>query len=227
MSTAIKDWDASERPRERLARLGARHLTDAELLAIIIGSGSPDESAVGLMKRLLADHDGDLYRIGRLSVTELCRYKGIGEAKAISILAACGLGERRVRAKMGPRPVLDHAEAIYTYMRPTLRDLSHEECHVLLLNTRLNPLGTALIGKGGLTAATVDVREVLRQALLAGAATIVICHNHPSGNPQPGTADDRLTRRIKEAAALMDILLADHIVFADDSYYSYADHGRL
>lgn len=227
MSTAIKDWDASERPRERLARLGARHLTDAELLAIIIGSGSPDESAVGLMKRLLADHDGDLYRIGRLSVAELCRYKGIGEAKAVSILAACGLGERRVRAKMGPRPVLDNAQAIYEYMRPTLRDLGHEECHVLLLNTRLNPIGTALIGKGGLTSATVDVREVLRQALLAGATTIVLCHNHPSGDPRPGTADDRLTHRIKDAAALMDIFLADHIVFADDSFYSYAEHCRI
>lgn len=227
MSTAIKDWNASERPRERLARLGARHLTDAELLAIIIGSGSPDESAVELMKRLLADYDGDLYRVGRLSMAELCRYKGIGEAKAVSILAACSLGERRAKAKMGTRPVLDCAEAIYTYMRPTLRDLAHEECHVLLLNTRFNPIGTALIGKGGLSSAAVDVREVFRHALLAGAAAIVLCHNHPSGDPQPGTADDRLTHRVKEAATLMNILLADHIVFADDSYYSYAAHGRL
>lgn len=227
MGNGIKHWDASERPRERLARLGTQQLTDAELLAIIIGSGTPSESAVELMKRLLADHGGDLYRIGRLGVADLCRYKGIGPAKAISILAACGLGERRARARMGPRPVLDSAGAVYAYMRPTLRDLGHEECHAVLLNTRLNPIGTALIGKGGLSAATVDVREVLRHALTQGATALILCHNHPSGDPAPSPADDRLTTRLREAAALMDIRLADHLVFADDSYYSYAEQGRL
>lgn len=226
-SRSIAHWDEADRPRERLADLGASALSNAELLAILIGSGSTKESAVTLMRRILADCDDQLATLGKLSIDQLCAYKGIGQAKAITILAACELGKRRQSEQVMERFNVKSSQSLYEYFAPKLRDLAVEECHVLLLNNRLSVIGSRCVGRGGITGTVVDVRLVLREALLARATAIVLCHNHPSGSSRPSREDDTLTDRLQKAARTMDIRLIDHIVLADGNYYSYADEGKL
>lgn len=224
---SINEWDAADRPREKLAALGAQALSDAELLAILIGSGSADESAVGLMRRVLADCGNNLNALGKRGIDELCTYKGMGPAKAITILAACELGKRRQASDLGERPRMDCARSIYDYFLPRMQDLPVEECHVLLLNPALRVVGSRCVSRGGIAATAVDVRLVLREALLARATAIALCHNHPSGNARPSRQDDMLTERLSKAAAGMDIRLVDHIVLADGGFYSYSEEGKL
>ena len=223
---SINRWAEEDRPREKMMSKGAQALTNAELLAILIGSGSGDDSAVSLMQKVLASYGDSLDRVGRLSVEELCHFKGIGPAKAITILAACELGRRRAVEQPERRQVRS-AKQVYDYFYPMMRDLPVEEVHVLLLNQSAVVIDSVRIGMGGLTETVVDVRVILREALLKRATALILCHNHPSGNLRPSTHDDRLTRQVQEAAKLLNLNLADHVIFTDNGYYSYADEGRL
>ena len=223
----ISQWAEEDKPREKLEALGAEALSKAELLAILIGSGSADEDAVALTKRILADVGDNLYELGKLSIADLQRYKGIGPAKAITIKAACELGKRRSEEKARERKRIDSAQAAVDLLKEYLRDLTHEECHAILLDISLKLIDIVLVGKGTTDASLVDIRCVLREALLRKASRIILCHNHPSGNLRPSTHDDRLTRQVQEAAKLLNRSLADHVIFTDNGYYSYADEGRL
>ena len=222
----IKRWAEEDRPREKMISKGAQALTNAELLAILIGSGNDEDSAVALMQKVLAAYDNSLDRVGRLSIDELCRFKGIGPAKAVTILAACELGRRRAVEHPESRVVRSAAQ-VYEYFYPMMRDLAVEECHVLLLNQSARIIDSVRIGMGGLTETVVDVRIILREALLKRATSLILCHNHPSGNLRPSGHDDRLTRQVQEAARVLNLTLADHVIFTDHGYYSYADEGRL
>ena len=222
----INRWAEEDRPREKLMSKGAQALTNAELLAILIGSGSDEDSAVSLMQKVLSAYGDSLDHVGRLSMEELCRFRGIGPAKAVTILAACELGRRRAVEQPERRQIRSAAQ-VYDYFYPLMRDLAVEECHVLLLNQSARIIDSVRIGMGGLTETVVDVRLILREALLKRATSLILCHNHPSGNLRPSTHDDHLTRQVKEAALLLNIALLDHIIFTDEGYYSYADEGKL
>ena len=224
---SVKQMDEQERPREKMIARGAEALSNAELFAILIGSGSPKESAVALMQRILSDNEGSLRLLGRQSLKELCHYNGIGEAKALTIMAACELGRRRAEEPPTARPRMDSADKIYNFYRARMEDLSHEEFHVMLLNQNLVLLGDRTVGKGGLTATSADVRLIMHEALLSKATAIVVSHNHPSGNPRPSAADDRLTDQIANAARLLDIRLIDHVIVGEACYYSYMEEHRL
>ena len=224
---AINEWDVADRPREKFAALGPEALTPAELLAILIGSGNTDESAVELMQRILRDQDYSLNRVGKMSLDQLMLYKGVGEAKAITILAACELGRRRMTESV-ERRTIDSSQALYDYFRSKLMDGVNEKAMVLALDAKLHPVGCAIVSDGGVTGTMVDVRRVLREALRFERATrIAFCHNHPSGSPQPSRQDDALTEELARAAAAVRLPLIDHIVLADDEYYSYSDHGKI
>ena len=222
----INQWAEEDRPREKMAALGADHLTNAELLAILIGSGSQKESAVDLMKRLLADCNNNLNTLGKMTIRELCDYKGIGEAKAISILAACELGKRRQAESAEERPDLGTATLIYNHMRPKLQDLDVEEFWVLLLNQHHRLIKKVRISHGGITETSVDIRIVMKEAVLANCTILAVCHNHPSGNLSPSKADDELTRGLKRACELMQIHFLDHVIITDGQYYSYHELGK-
>lgn len=222
----IADWNEADRPREKFEAQGAAALSKAELLAILIGSGTPEQSAVELMRTILHDCDDQLVRLGRMSIAELCRYKGVGPAKAITILAACELGRRR-ESEGVEREVMNSASLIYRYFRQYLTDTPVEEAHALFLDNQLRLIRSALIARGGINQTIVDVRVLLREALLARAVHLVFCHNHPSGHPEPSVEDDRLTTQIQSACTAVGIRFLDHLVFADTGYYSYAEKGRL
>lgn len=224
---AINQWAVDDRPRERFAAQGADSLTAAELLAILIGSGSQEESAVELMQRILADHRNSLSELGKCGIAELCTYKGMGPAKAITVLAACELGRRRAAEQPEKRTQIRSSRDIYEFFHSSLCDLAHEECHVLLLNNSLKVLGRKCISRGGIAGTVVDVRLVLEAALLVKAAAIAVCHNHPSGHKRPSNEDDQLTAQLKRGAEAVGIRLVDHIVLVDGDYFSYSDEGRL
>lgn len=223
----ITDWSEADRPREKLRDKGAETLSDAELLAILIGSGSTKESAVSLMQRILHDCDGNLNTLGKRSLHELMQYNGIGEAKAITIIAACELGKRRQAAKAAERPDMGSAQAVYEYMHPKMQDLDTEEAWVLLMNQRFRLIKAVRLSHGGLTETAVDVRVILREALLANATTLTLIHNHPSGNARPSGDDDRITHKLKTACETMRLYLIDHLIVTDGRYYSYAEEGRI
>lgn len=223
----IASWAEEDRPREKLMQNGPGVLSDSELLAILIGSGSTKESAVSLMQRILADCGNNLNTLGKMSLHELMRYNGIGEAKAVTILAACELGKRRHATPAAVRPDLGSASAAYDYMLPKMQDLDVEEAWVLLMNQRFHLVKAVRLSHGGLSETAVDVRIVMREAILAGATVLTLCHNHPSGNCRPSGDDDRLTQKIRKACETMRIYMADHIIVTDGCYYSYAEEGRL
>ena len=223
----ITDLSLDDCPREKFAAHGASALSKAELLAILIGSGNTEENAVQLMQRIMNDCQGSLATLGNMGIDSLCRYKGMGPAKAISVLAACELGRRRMAEGMELRPQLTSSADIFAYMTPRLKGTPVEECHAILLNNHLRVVGCKLISRGGITGTVVDVRLVLREALLCNATHLALCHNHPSGNPRPSGEDDRLTQKLKAAAATMDLRLIDHIILTDEAYFSYQDEGRL
>ena len=223
----INQWAAEDRPREKMANLGAEALSNAELLAILIGSGSAKESAVDLMKRVLNDCKNNLNTLGKKSIHELCDYNGIGEAKAISILAACELGKRRQKEKPEQRPDLGSATRVYNEMHPQLQDLDVEEFWALLLNQHFRLIKKVCISHGGITEVSVDIRIILREAILANATILAVCHNHPSGNLTPSRQDDELTRSIKKACDVMRIHFMDHVIITDGQYYSYYEQGKL
>ncbi|HCC87812.1 MAG TPA: hypothetical protein DEQ17_06315 [Prevotella sp.] len=223
----IANWAEEDRPRERLERLGPAALSNAELLAILIGSGTPKMSAVELMKTVMASCNNNLNTLGKMSITDLERFKGIGPAKAITILAACELGKRRAREKAEQRADLGSAMAIYDYMHPLMQDLDVEEFHVLLMNQRFRLIKAIRLSHGGITETAVDVRIIMKEAILNNATVMVACHNHPSGNLQPSKDDDRLTERIRKACEIMRVYFLDHVIVTDGAYYSYREEGRV
>lgn len=223
----ISDLDLRERPRERLMAHGAGALSNAELLAILIGSGSMDENAVDLMRRVLHDCGDSLKNLGRMDVDDFCQYKGIGPAKALTLIAACELGKRRVAEGGIESPAMRSSEDIYHYFQPMMADLPVEEFHVLLLNNKLSVIGEKRISQGGLTGSVVDVRLILRAAIVAKATAIALCHNHPSGMCRPSREDESVTRKIQDAARVLDLKLIDHVIVARDRYYSFSDEGKL
>ena len=226
---SINQWAIDDRPREKLMRHGAEALSTAELLAILIGSGTPKQSAVDLMKEVLADCDNNLSVLSRMSLTQLMRYNGIGEAKAVTILAACELGKRREKSALPERASLDSAEALYKHLcyHSTLRDCDVEEAFVVLMNHAFKHISTVRVSHGGLTETAVDVRLIMKEALQAGATIIALAHNHPSGNVRPSRQDDTLTQQVKDACRIMRIHLADHLIVTDGNYYSYQEAGKL
>lgn len=212
---------------EKMMLHGPGALSNAELLAILIGSGNTEDSAVELMRKVLDDCRNSLSELGKRSVDDLCAYKGIGPAKAITILAASELGKRRKDEGPSERLRVRCSQDIFLYFHPLMCDLPVEECWVMLLNQASRLIDALRISQGGLASTQVDVRCILREALLKRATALVLCHNHPSGNTRPSTDDDRLTQALSQAAKVMNIRMLDHLIVSDGGYYSYADEGRL
>lgn len=223
----INEWAEEDRPREKLMRLGPAALSDAELLAILVGSGSTKEDAVSLMKRILADCHNNLNTLGKMTIRELCAYNGVGEAKAITILAACELGKRRQAEKPEERPDVGTATRIYNQMHPLMQDLDVEEFWLLLMNQNHRLIKHMRISHGGITEVSVDVRIIMREAVLSNATILAVCHNHPSGSLSPSKMDDELTASLNKACQVMRIKLLDHVIVTDGNYFSYHESGRL
>ena len=223
----INQWAEEDRPREKMMRKGAETLSDAELLAILIGSGNTEESAVALMQRVLSCCNNDLNQLGKWEVRDLARFKGLGPAKSITILAALELGKRRKLQERTERTAIRSSQDIYELFHPLMCDLPTEEFWVLLLNQAARVIDKVRISCGGIDQTSADVRTILREALLKRATQIVLVHNHPSGNPLPSNEDRRLTEQVGKAAQLMNIRLTDHLIVTDGRYYSFCDEGRL
>ena len=223
----ISNWSEQDQPREKLERLGASQLTDAELLAILIGSGSTDESAVSLTQRILNDCNNNLNTLGKRTIRELETYKGMGPAKAITILAACELGKRRQSQCREERPDLGAASLIYDYMHPIMQDLDVEEFWVLYMNQGCRLIKAYKLSHGGLSDTSVDIRIIMKEALLCNATVVAVCHNHPSNNLKPSSMDDKITLAIRKACGLMRLHFLDHVIITDGDYYSYHLDNRL
>lgn len=224
----ITDWALEDRPREKLMLKGTRALSSAELVAILIGSGNKRETAVELSQRILNRVGGSLNSLSKLSVGELIsEFEGIGEAKAISIIAALELGRRRKSEDVAQRRRITTSRDAYEWIYPQLADLPQEEFWVVLLNASNRIIDTLRVSQGGTTSTLVDMRLLFKPALLQQASALMLFHNHPSGNCKPSKADDQLTQKIVSVAALFDIRVLDHLVVTDATYYSYADEGRL
>lgn len=221
----ITNWSEDDRPREKLMLKGKSALSDAELIAILIGSGSRNESAVGLSKRILASVDNNLNALGKLSLSQLMNFKGIGEAKAISIMAAMELGRRRRAEEAVELKKITSSKMIFELMQPIIGELPHEEFWVLYLNNSNKVLSKSQQGKGGITGTLVDTRLVFKTALELGATALILCHNHPSGTLTPSDADKQITRKLKAAGQNMDIQVLDHVIVAENGYYSFNDEG--
>ena len=223
----IPQWSEEDRPREKMMLKGAEALSDAELLGILIGSGNTEESAVALMQRILAAAGNDLNTLGKWEVRDFARFKGMGPAKSITVMAALELGKRRKLQERRERAVIRSSQDIYELFHPLLCDLPTEEFWVLLLNQAARVIDKVRISRGGIDQTTADVRAILREALLQRATQIALVHNHPSGNVQPSQEDRRLTLQVQQAAKVMNIRVLDHLVVTDGRYYSFNDEGGL
>lgn len=223
----IKSWALDDRPREKLLTKGKAVLSDAELIAILIGSGNREESAVALSKRILKSIDGNINELAKLSVEKLTSFKGIGEAKAIAIITALELGKRRQMEIALEKPKITSSKAVFNLMQPIIGDLEHEEFWVLFFNNSNKVLTKNQISKGGITATIVDVRLLFKKALEFASVGIIVCHNHPSGKLEPSNADKQLTQKIKKAGDTLDIKLLDHLIITEKTYFSFADEGLM
>ncbi|MCR4602386.1 MAG: DNA repair protein RadC [Prevotella sp.] len=223
----IANWSADDQPREKLRDKGPQALSNAELLAILIGSGTPGVSAVELMQSVLGNCNNNLNTLGKMTIRQLMGFKGIGEAKAITILAACELGKRRQAEVPEERKELSSATRVYRLMLPVMQDLDTEEFWALLLNQSHKLIKKIRIAHGGISEVSVDIRVIIREAVLANATIVAVCHNHPSGNTMPSRQDDSLTQSIKRACELMRLYFMDHVIITDGQYYSYHEAGRL
>lgn len=224
---SIKEWAEDDRPREKLVLKGKQALSDAELLAILLGTGTKNESAVQLAQRILSAYQNNLNEIARLTVNDLKKFKGIGEAKAIAIVAALEVGRRRKETEVTQHTIVKSSIDAYNHIKSKLSDLPHEEFWVMLLNRGNKIVKTELVGRGGVSGTVADVRLIIKTAVENLASTIIVAHNHPSGNLSPSESDIQLTRKIKEAAKLFDMQLVDHIIVGDAAYYSFTDDGIL
>lgn len=227
MSNSIKNWNEDERPREKVLQKGVSVLSDAELLAILISSGTKEKSALDLAREILSTAHNNLHELGRLGVLELQKTKGIGEARAITIAAALELGRRRQMGEALQRSSVSQSSDAAEIAIPLMRDLNHEVFCVFYLNQSNKIIRHEVISSGGLTGTVADIRIILKNAVLQNANKLIIAHNHPSGNRQPSAADKELTRKLKEAAEVMDIKLLDHLIIAGTNYLSMADEGMI
>jgi DNA repair protein RadC len=224
---SIKLWKEDDRPREKLYLKGKSAVSDSELLAILIGMGTREKSALDLAKDMLNDSEQSLEKLSRLSIKELMKYKGIGYAKAISIAAALELGNRKQSEPRVEIKAIKSSQESFQILQPHFQGLKQEEFYVLLLNRGLKPLKVERISIGKTDATLVDIKIIAKFALDCLASSIVIAHNHPSGNLNPSSADDKLTNQIKSALAILEIQLVDHLIIAEDKYFSYADEGKI
>ncbi len=226
-SISIKNWSEDDRPREKLMLKGKSVLSDAELIAILIGSGSKNESAVELSKKILASVGNNLNELGKLNLSQLCNFKGIGEAKAVTIIAAMELARRRRSEEVIELTKITSSKIIFEIMQPIIGELPHEEFWVLYLNNANKVIAKNQLSKGGMTGTVVDVRIIFKSALESGAVGILLCHNHPSGNLKPSEADIEITKKVKTAGKSLDINVLDHLIITQNGYYSFADEGIL
>ncbi len=226
-SLSIKNWAESDRPREKLLAQGERVLSDAELLAIILGSGSKNESAVELARRILQSVDNDLNQLGKCRVHELMKFKGIGQAKAINIVATTELGRRRKAQEPTKRAKIKIATDVVDIMSPLLSDLPIEEFWIILLNQANTVIKQVRISSGGIAGTAVDIRIILKHAIENMATALILCHNHPSGNTQASNDDIQTTTQIAQAAKIMNIRLLDHIIIAGNQYLSFCNEGII
>ena len=226
-SFSIKNWSQDDQPREKLRDKGKLTLSDAELVAILIGSGNRNESAVDLCKRILASVDNNLNALGKVSLKHLMEFNGIGEAKAITITASLELGRRRKFEDAVKQEKITSSRDVYDIMQPVLGELSHEEFWVIYLNNSNKVLQKQQLSKGGITGTLVDVRLVLKQALEVGATALILCHNHPSGTLKASEADKKITQKLKTAGLSLDIKVLDHIIVTEKAYFSFADETIL
>ena len=224
---SIKHWAKDDRPREKLLEKGPSVLSNSELIAILINHGSKEKSAVELAQDVLKLGKDNLNEVGKLSVKELMKIKGIGEAKAISIVAAMELGRRRLALASREKPIVSSSGDVASYLQILLRDYKHEVFAVLFLNRSNKINHFQIISEGGITGTVADPRIILKKALEEDAVSLILCHNHPSGSLKPSKADEELTFKIKEAAKYFDIKVLDHLIVSDDGYYSFADEGIL
>lgn len=223
----IKDWAAEDRPREKLLNKGARSLSDAELIAILIGSGNNEETAVELSRRILTSAENNLNDLGRKGIDYFMSFKGIGEAKAVSIAAALELGKRRKEAQVFNKNKISGSKDAADFFQPILADLNHEEFWIMLLNRGNKIIDTFMVSQGGISGTVIDVRLILKKALEKLASSLILCHNHPSGTMQASEADLKITSKIKNAAEIMDITVLDHLIIGQNAYFSFADEGIL
>jgi len=226
-SFSIKHWSDDDKPREKMVRKGKAILSDAELIAILIGSGSKNESAVELSKRILASVNNNLNELGKLSIRQLMQFKGIGEAKAVAISAALEIGRRRRGEKARKITIISSSKDAFELLQPGMGELPHEEFWIVYLNNSNKVMHTAQLSKGGITGTLVDVRLVMKQALELGAVALILAHNHPSGGLKPSEADKQITGKLKKAAVALDIKVLDHLIITQKDYFSFADNSIL
>ncbi len=223
----IKSWAEDDRPREKLINKGRQALSDAELLGILLASGNKNETAVQLAQRILNSHQNSINQLAKLQLNDLKKFKGVGEAKAVTIAAALEIGRRRNDETVYEKPKITSSQQAYTILKSKLSDLPHEEFWVMFMTRSNSVIKTECISRGGISGTVVDVRLILKPAIECLASSIILSHNHPSGNLKPSNEDIFLTKKVKEAAMLMDISLQDHIIIGDQSYLSFADEGLL
>ncbi|HBY68318.1 MAG TPA: hypothetical protein DEG69_11510 [Flavobacteriaceae bacterium] len=226
-SFSIKNWSEDDRPREKLLHKGRTALSDAELIAILIGSGSREESAVSLSQRILASAENNLNQLGKLTIKDLMKFKGIGEAKAITIAAALELGRRRRAGEALNRKKITSSQSVFELMQPIIGELPHEEFWIVYLNNSNKVLQTSQLSKGGITGTLVDVRLAFKNALQLGAVAIILAHNHPSGTLKPSQPDIKLTQKLKTAGESLDIKVLDHLIITEKAYFSFADESMM
>jgi len=226
-SFSIKHWANDDKPREKMVQKGKSILSDSELIAILIGSGSRNESAVELSKRILASVDNNLNELGKLSIKQLMQFKGIGEAKAVTIAAALEIGRRRRGEEAQKITKISSSKDAFELMQPSMGELPHEEFWIVYLNNSNKVMHTAQLSKGGITGTLVDVRLVMKQALELGAVALILAHNHPSGGLKPSEADKQITQKLINAAVALDIKVLDHLIITQKDYFSFADEKIL
>jgi DNA repair protein RadC len=223
----IKDWALEDRPREKLLAKGITSLSDAELLAILIRSGGKEDSAVELARKILIRAGNNLRELGKLSINDLVKHKGMGPVKAVSIIAALELGRRRGKSDLQDKLRITGSRDVYLLFQPILGDLTHEEFWILLLNRANRVIDNIRISQGGISGTVIDVRIILKHALDRLASALILCHNHPSGNLKPSEADSKITTKISNSCRTMDLQLLDHLIIADNSYFSFSDEGLI
>jgi DNA repair protein RadC len=227
INTTIKAWAEEDRPREKLQNKGRAALTNAELLAIVLGSGTKNKSAVELAKEILTANKNNLYQLGKMSQTELMQFSGVGEAKAISIIAVLELGRRRASTEIPPSPKISQAKDVYTHVKRDFQDLEHEEFRVLGLSRSNKILGNKLISKGGRSGTVADGKLIFKELLDMKASSCILLHNHPSGKLMPSAPDIDLTKRFAQFGKLIDLPVLDHLIIADTGYYSFIENGKM
>jgi len=223
----IREWAEDDRPREKLLLKGRQSLSDAELIAILIGSGSRNESAVDLAKRILKESSDNLMELSKLSVQDLIKFKGVGEAKAISIIAALELGKRRRGAEALERKKISSSKDVFEYFSSIMGDLNYEAFYIMLLNRANKIIRDVQISEGGISGTVADPKKIFKLALDHNATSIILCHNHPSGNIKPSGDDIALTKKIKNAGDMIDISVLDHLILGDEKYFSFADESMM